>query len=214
MKLISYLFPRTLERTGSQYNTNIEVREHLGKNVLLVNGIVQTGPYTDRLWNIGLGNFLHTIQAPERILILGVGGGTLFHEFRRKFPEAVIMGVDIDDEIIRLGKKYFGLAGMRNVTFIAEDAKTFVRRPGQKNTYDLIVIDIYVGNDVPAFVEDKTFLSGTVGLLKNGGHLVINYFSQRNQQEKSLTLAETLRGLGVRTESNPVLRNIFVYVVK
>jgi len=197
MSFLSYFIPQLVYHSSSHYNKKIEVREINGRNVLLVNGIQQTGGYTEKLWKEGMRN-IHG----KKILVFGVGGGTVFSNF----PDAQITAVDIDPEIIRIGKKYFGLGKLSNLTLIQQDARMFISR----KKYDLIIVDLYIGNDVPAFVSQKPFLKKCMSFLLPGGQMVINYFSQKDQETKAHALRQIIIGATVK----PVLRNIFVYVVK
>lgn len=197
MSLLSYLIPRKLLESSSVYNKKIEVREINGRNILLVNGIQQTGPYTEKLWKKGLKN-MHA----KRILVFGIGGGAVL----RHFPDSHITAVDIDPEIIRIAKKYFGLGRQKNVIIVQSDARLF--RTIKK--FDLVIVDLYTGNDVPNFVSQKEFLHRILGFVSPGGQLIINYFSQTNQARNAANIVSLLPG----ATAKPVLRNMFIFVVK
>lgn len=194
MSLLSYIIPQRVYETSTRYNKKIEVREINGKNVLLVNGIEQTGSYSEKLWRTGLQG-MH----PKDVLVFGVGGGTVF----RKFPESRITGVDLDGEILHIAKKYFGL---HNTTLIKRDARLF----DTNKKYDLVIVDLYIGNDVPEFVTTKDFLLKCKRFLRNGGQMVINYFSEKDQEKKAAEIALYFKKVHVKA----VLRNMFIYVVK
>lgn len=194
MSLLSFIIPQPIYRTSSPYNKKIEVREINGRRVLLVNGIQQTGSYTEKLWRVGLRG-VH----PKNVLVLGVGGGTVF----RKFPEAQITGVDIDGKIIEIAKKYFGL---RHATLIEKDARSF----DTDKKYDLVIVDLFIGNDVPEFASTKFFLLQCERFLIEGGRMVMNYYSQCDQEEKAAKITSFFK----KAEAKPVLRNIFIYVIK
>ncbi|CAF4339999.1 unnamed protein product, partial [Rotaria sordida] len=42
-------------------------------------------------------------------LLIGLGGGVLTMKLIRAFPKIHLTGVDIDSEMIRIAKKWFGL---------------------------------------------------------------------------------------------------------
>ena len=44
---------------------------------------------------------------PNRILIVGLGGGTLSNTFHQLFPEAIIDNVEIDPAVVKVAKQYF-----------------------------------------------------------------------------------------------------------
>lgn len=194
MKFLSYILPQTIYQSLSPYNKKIEVREINGRNVLLVNGIEQTGGYTDKLWKIGLRG-IH----PKKVLVLGVGGGTVF----RMFPESKITGVDIDTEILHIAKKYFGLL---SATLIHKDARVF----DTDKKFDLVIVDLYIGNDVPGFVTQKPFLTGILGMVAPSGRMVLNYYNKDKQEQKAEKIVSMFRNAIAKS----VLRNIFIYVLK
>lgn len=213
MNILSYIFPWRLLLSGSRYNKKIDVRLIRGKNVLLVNGIQQTGPYTERLWKEGLAQY-PDVGTLAKILVLGVGGGTLFHLFHNKYPESKIVGVDIDAEIIRIAGTFFGVNSLPNVTLIQRDAREFISDSSYKNYFDFVVIDLYIGNDVPDFVTTEKFFKKVRTILRPNGRLVVNYFSESNQPQKAKKINDTLASIFSETQSRGVLRNIFFYVIK
>lgn len=201
---ISYFRPQLIYQATSSYNKNIEVRMISGRLTLLVNGIQQTGNYTEKLWETGLGEV--KIINPKNILIFGVGGGGLFHHLHHRFSQANLTGVDVDVEVIRIAKTYFGLDKLNNLTIIQQDARTF----RSDKRYDLVIIDLYIGNDMPEFASKKSFLLDVYRMLDTRGRLVINYYHDHHQREKAERIATYFPHAFVK----PVLRNMFVYVIK
>lgn len=197
--------------SSSPYNKQIAIVGLFGRNSLLVNGIQQTGPYTEKLWKMGLRPILEDSSfQPVNILVFGIGGGTVFNIFQKAFPKAQMVGVDIDPEIIRIGRTYFGLDKLPRLTLVAKDARDYY--VNQK--YDLVIIDLYIGNDVPRFVTQEPFLSNVRRLLRPEGRMIMNYFSEKNQDKESTTLLSRLLTIFSNAQRRPVLRNIFFSVVK
>lgn len=194
MRILSYIFPQTIYQSTSHYNKTIEVKEINGRNVLLVNGIEQTGRYTEKLWTMGLRGIY-----PKNILVFGVGGGTVF----KHFPKSQITAVDIDNKIIQIAIEYFGI---RNVTLIESDARLF----DTDKKFDLVIVDLYIGNDVPNFVTQKPFLARIFQMVAPGGQMVLNYYNQNKQEQTAAKIVSMFH----KAIAKPVLRNIFVYVVK
>lgn len=211
MKFLSYFVPRTIYKSSSRYNKTIEVREINGRNVLFVNGIQQTGAYTHELWQTGLVPYLSQLSVtPKSILILGVGGGGLFHILRNIYPGSMLTGVDIDGEIIRICRAYFEVKEDPKTKFVKADAREFVEDKRNIGKFDLVIVDLYIGNDVPEFVTQKQFLLKLMSFLEAGRLMVINYYSESDAEKKAAKIASYFRKAKVK----PVLRNIFVYVVR
>lgn len=178
MHWITYLFPRTVVKTSSQYNRDIRVVEEALTYKLLVNGATETGPYIRKLLLYAFKKFnISKEKNVKTILVLGVAGGTIIHTLHNMYPQAQITGVDIDDVMIGLGKKYFGLNTISNLILIKADAKVYIQRR-QKDTFDCIVIDLFIGREIPQFVKSIDFLHRVKKLLSPSGFVFINYLKE------------------------------------
>src|SRR5881394_1790526 len=71
--------------------------------------------------------------SPQRILILGLGGGTLPSAFQRLFPDAAIDAVEIDPAVVRVARKYFGFEQAPKTRVFEEDGRVFVKRMQRTN---------------------------------------------------------------------------------
>src|SRR5258706_4040565 len=159
MSRLSYLLPQVIARFSTPYNRDIRILEEKGKYKLLVNGSRQSGPYIQKLWQHAFTTF-GIIPSPDvrSILVLGVGGGTVIHLLHTLYSHAEITGVDIDAQMINIGKKYFGLSDIPGVALIQSDAKVFVSKARKdKKKWDMVVVDIFVGPTIPPFVAEESF---------------------------------------------------------
>jgi spermidine synthase len=211
MKILSYFFSQTIETSHSRHNKTITVVERFGKKELYANDIQQSGFYTARLWILGLKElFSHPPKNTKKILVLGIGGGTLFPVLERIFPAAHITAVDIDSEIIRLYRKYFH--SVSQARLVCADAREYVKDQARKNrSFDIIIVDLYIGNDVPQFVTSGTFLASIKRVMAPGGVVVWNYFSSGNHFRNSQILLDKLLGIYHSVMSQDILRNTFFY---
>jgi len=48
------------------------------------------------------------VEQPKRVLIVGLGGGTIPSLLRKHYPKMTIDVVDIDPDVVAVAKKYFG----------------------------------------------------------------------------------------------------------
>ncbi len=179
----TYIFPKTIFRTSTKFNHDIRVVEVYGKNKLLVNGSRQSGAYIEKLWKEALQVFgINSSTTVNSILILGVAGGTVIHLLRKLYPNASIRGVDIDNMMIDVGKKYFGLDKL-DISFFVADAEVFIKK--DKKKYDLVIVDIFSGRHIPDFVVTDDFLDKLKKLFETNGQLVVNYLRENEYQKKS-----------------------------
>jgi len=78
----------------------------------------------------------------RRILLLGLGGGSVARILRALAPEAEIVGVEFDPEVVAAARAHFELDRL-GLELHVEDALALVRR--EKRRFYLIVEDIFVG---------------------------------------------------------------------
>lgn len=191
MSILSYLFPKTIAVIDSKYNGKIYVKEAFGKKYIEVGGLMQSGRLLNKLFSKGLEKIskLKKTQDVKKILMLGVGGGTLLSLLRSKYSEALILAVDIDETIVSTGKKYLGLEFDNKMTLLIGDA--FNGQTDLGKNYDLIIVDLFAGYEVPKDLSSKKFLSKIKLLLNSNGLVVFNrlYF-QKYKMESDLFIEE------------------------
>lgn len=77
-----------------------------------------------------------------RVLELGLAGGSVARAIRTLAPEAKIVGVEHEPEVIRLARRHFGLDDL-GVEVVLGDALEHLRR--ERRRFDLVVEDLFVG---------------------------------------------------------------------
>lgn len=117
-------------------------------------------------------------KAPEKILIVGLGGGTMSNTLHQLYPQALIENVEIDPSVIKVARQYFGFFENDNVTSKVQDGRIFVKRAAmKKQKYDWIILDAFNGDYIPEHLLTKEFLQETKTLLSKNGVLSANTFS-------------------------------------
>jgi predicted membrane-bound spermidine synthase len=105
----------------------------------------------------------------HRILMIGLGAGSISTYLGRAMPDVQIDVVELDPGIIAAGKKYFGLQETDKVHYVENDGRVYLNR--NKAPYDLIILDAYRELGVPfhmltrefyALVKDRLALGGAV----------------------------------------------------
>jgi len=192
----SYLFPQTVLITSSPYNHHIRVNEEWGKMKLIVNGSPQSGSYIEMLWKKTLTHFSIPKKPIHSALILGLGGGTVLTILSRIFPGIRQTCVDIDKTIIGIAKKYFLVDSIPHLIIVESDAELYVRRIAQeKKKYDVVIIDLSFGRNIPSFVSKKYFLKHIYTLITPRGCLLFNYLREKEYKDKSDVLFQTLQSI-------------------
>lgn len=115
---------------------------------------------------------------PQRILVLGLGGGTLPLALNELLPEARIDVVEIDPAVVRVAREYFRFAPTGQVKTFTQDGRVFVKRAASRGeTYDLIMLDAFNGEYIPEHLMTREFLQEVQSLLAPGAVLAANTFS-------------------------------------
>jgi spermidine synthase len=108
----------------------------------------------------------------KKILMIGLGGGSISTYFGRFMPEVRIDTVEIDRRVIQVAKTYFGLRETDRVRYLDGDGRVFLNR--NKELYDLIVVDAYQGGFVPFHLLTKEFYTLVKQRLTPGGAAAFN----------------------------------------
>ena len=115
---------------------------------------------------------------PKRILIVGLGGGSLPQAFRKLLPDAVIDVVEIDSAVVKVAEEHFNYRTSAPGELFVQDARIFGKRAVAKSrSYDMILLDAFNGDYIPEHLMTREYLSETQKLLSPGGVLLANTFS-------------------------------------
>jgi spermidine synthase len=115
---------------------------------------------------------------PERILIIGLGGGTLPAVYSTLFPNAEIIISEIDEAVLRVAEDYFDFVETDNIKVDISDARVYVKRAGLRDEqFDLVIIDAFNGEYIPEHLMTEEFLQEVQALLPEDGMVVANTFS-------------------------------------
>jgi spermidine synthase len=111
-------------------------------------------------------------QNIQRILMVGLGGGSISTYLGRAMPDMEIDVVELDPGVIAAGRKYFGLQETDKVRFIESDGRVFLNR--NKEPYDLILLDAYRELGVPFHLLTREFYQLVKARLAPGGAVASN----------------------------------------
>ena len=113
---------------------------------------------------------------PRRILVVGLGGGTLPMFLHKHYPKAAIDAVDIDPDVVDTAKQFFGFREDERMRAHIADGRQFVEQTRQP--YDAIFLDAFGSDSVPAHLTTQEFLRAVRRALKPGGVLVGNLWAR------------------------------------
>ncbi|MGI9252018.1 MAG: spermidine synthase [Pseudohongiellaceae bacterium] len=115
---------------------------------------------------------------PERILVAGLGGGSIPLTLSDLFPEAIIDVVEIDQAVVNVAKEFFFFEETDNMRVTVADARDFIKRRGLNGEqYDYIVLDAFTGDYIPEHLLTREFLREVQQIMSPDAVLVANTFS-------------------------------------
>lgn len=115
---------------------------------------------------------------PRRVLIAGLGGGSLPSALTTLFPEAQIDVIEIDQAVVNVAKEYFDFEETDQVSVIVNDARVYVKRAALlEKKYDLVILDAFTGDYIPEHLLTLEFLQEVRSIMTPDGVLVANTFS-------------------------------------
>lgn len=148
-------------------------------------------PYQE-YWKLAL------LREPAEIssaLFIGAGAFGMPENVSRDFPKAAVDVVEIDPEVIDVGRKFFKLDEHPRVTAHAADARRFLHLSGEKK-WDMIFGDAYNGRHaIPSHLATREFFQMVADHLEPRGVYVMNIISAVNGRKSDLTggMIATLR---------------------
>ena len=149
------------------------------KRMLAVNNALQTAyhiPTKKALWE-----YVHRIATysslkakGSKTLICGLGGGVLVNEFEELDFEVDVC--DFDSRMEYVAKKYFNLSA-KSVIYI-DDARHYIKK--SKKKYDIVVLDLSFGENVPSNVFTLECFTEIKALLNENGFVFLHYVNENS----------------------------------
>ena len=146
--------------------------------------------------------------APKKVLLVGLGGGSLVKFLLEFCPEARIDVAEINPEVVKVARQYFLLPrNERLLITLAPGEVVVVDRLAAGDRYDLLLLDAFDDNGPARALLDEQFLYSCQALLATGGVFAMNLWNRPVDNFPAIhpTLA-TLFGKGTQklllTEAN------------
>lgn len=112
---------------------------------------------------------------PKRVLMIGLGGGSLVTAIRALYPDAVIDSVEIDPAVVKVATEYFYFKPDAKQQVIIGDGRNIVRRAGlDKKTYDIVFLDAFDKRYIPEHMLTLEFIAEMKAILAPGGVVAAN----------------------------------------
>lgn len=117
-------------------------------------------------------------HAPERVLLVGLGGGSLARFFLHHFPACHIDAIEPRPAVTEIAREFFALADQSRLTVIPSDGMAFLtNRAPDSAGYDLILVDAFDAQGMAAGVDSAAFFRGCRRALTQDGVLAVNLWA-------------------------------------
>lgn len=128
--------------------------------------------------------------APARILLVGLGGGSLVKFLLRFCPGASIEVAEINPEIVEVARNFFQVPEDRRLTVtLAPGEEVLARRRAAGRSYDLLLLDAFDDHGPARALLDERVLCGCRDLLAEGGVFAMNLWNRRRDNFPALHTA-------------------------
>ncbi len=111
-------------------------------------------------------------EGPRRVLVVGLGGGSLPMILRKHYPEATIDVAEIDPVVVDVAKQFFGFREDGRTRVHVGDGRQFIANV--KQPYDMIILDAFGARDIPKHMTTREFLQAVRRALATSGVVVSN----------------------------------------
>ncbi len=163
-----------------------------------------------------VGPYFYEGHKPEdikRMAIIGLAAGTAARQASAVYGEIPIDGFELDDQIVKVGEKYFGL-NLPNLSVHIGDGRLNLERSEYK--YDIIAVDAYRPPYIPPHMTTQEFFGIVASHLTDDGVLTINVGSVPGDRRLINGLATTMatRFASIHIMDIPGTLNTMIYATK
>lgn len=130
---------------------------------------------------------------PEKVLIVGLGGGSMVHFLQHYDPEVQIDVVEIDPAVVSIAEDYFGVSSEGTVKIMTADGFDYLRTTEEK--YDVIYMDAFLkpsdetdSTGAPLRLHSAPFYDAVKERLEPGGVVVFNLNTHRRLDDDLRTI--------------------------
>lgn len=156
-----------------------EVINNSGFHHLLVNGELQSKVNLSHPADLSLRHYHYLlaemlfVPPPQKVLLLGLGGGDLLRFFDCHFPLCSVTAMELDPVIVKVAKEFFHLpAESVRFSLAVGNALTFYEQIS--TSQDLIFLDVFQDAHLPAEFSEMAFFLQCKQALSEKGCLAIN----------------------------------------
>lgn len=147
----------------------------------------------------------------KNICILGLGAGAAVKLLNQVYRIERIVGVEIDEDIVNLGRRFFDLND-KNLEVLIKEAQRYVKETSEK--FNIILVDAFADNKVAPGCNTSEFFHSIVKILTEEGVVLVNRVSSQEQREVNKEFLGFFLKLFPQVYALKVRKNIFYIGLK
>lgn len=174
---------KVLYKKDSPYNTIVVTEDAQGLRTLYFDNMVKQSvvkvgdpDHVELGYARAMPLGLALVEKPRRVLIVGLGGGTIPGLLHKHYPRTTIDVVDIDPDVVKVARKYFGFREDATLHAHVKDGRRFIEEC--RDPYDIIFLDAFGADNIPYALATREFLLGVRRALAPQGVVVSNVWSR------------------------------------
>ena len=105
------------------------------------------------------------------LCLIGLAGGTMARQYTAVYGALPIDGVEIDPEVVDVGRRFFGL-NLANLRIFIEDGRFYLAR--SRSRYDVVIVDAYRPPYIPFQLTTAEFFHAVRERLTDDGVVAVN----------------------------------------
>lgn len=193
-RLLSFLSPVLLQTQSSGIHPALELHLYRGRLQLSTKDALYSDLRKYRPLAKSFPFIRRYFPHIQQVLMLGTGlaaGVHLLHQYGLR-PRYTL--VDVDESILQIARHL--LPPHTAAQLICADAYAYLQQ--QTRRYDLLIVDIFLGRQVPEYVRTPAFFAHCRAALASQGILILNYI--RNDPDQFLELQAMIYAAFPHTE--------------
>jgi spermidine synthase len=140
----------------------------------------------------------------QRLLFVGLGGGSAPKRIWRDFPQTQLQVVELDPDVVEAAYRWFELPRDERLRVDVEDGRRWLVRNDER--WDVIVLDAFYSDSIPFHLSTREFLELARDRLEPGGVIVTNLIGAVTGSQSRLvrSVARTYRTVFPTVTLHPV----------
>lgn len=137
--------------------------------------------------------FLLFHAQPRRVLMVGLGGGSMARFLHQAYPRAHVLALDISPEVVAAARRHFDFPeDSARLSVALEDGAQWV--PAHPASADVILLDAFVDGDQVPDLCTESFYAAARAALTEPGVLVQNFMADDKHMDRYVERMEAAFG--------------------